>query len=198
MNFTDQEKLLIVAHSKPNGWDDPAVAALKAKIRNYFISQGITQCCYCRRSMHMQHKLDIDTEHVLPKGVFHKYTFEPRNLNISCKRCNMGIKREDTSFFLADENCLNPFESAHYKFLHPNLDVAKHHLRFKFEQEDDILIVKYKVVEGSAKGQETYEYFRLKELECEFLDEAQELPVVSPELPSAIADEAVATLSEEA
>lgn len=197
MNFTDEEKLLIAKHSKPKGWDEPAVAALKTKIRNYLISQGITQCCYCRRAMHMQFKLDIDTEHVLPKDQFYKYIFDLRNLNISCKRCNMGIKRSDDSFFLGGEDCPNPFESDHYKFIHPNLDVAKHHLTFFFYQEDDVLLVHYSVVGGSSKGQETYEYFRLAELECEILDQAQDLAVVSPELPPSIADEAVEALEEE-
>jgi hypothetical protein len=189
INFSEEEKNLMAKFTRPNGWNEDEVKTVKNKIRNYFILNGIAPCCYCRRSMHKQHKLDIDTEHVLPKGQFYQYTFEMKNLNIACKRCNMGIKLEDTSFFLGGENCNDPFKSAHYSFIHPNLDVPKDHLSIKSEQSDDVLIIKYAVVNNSAKGRATYEYFKLKELEYNSIDEAQHRPTVTPELPPGIAKE---------
>jgi len=139
------------------------------------------------------YNMTIDIEHVLPKGngMYPQYMFEIKNLSVSCKRCNMGIKRSDTSFYLAAAGEADPFKSEHYEFIHPNLDVADDHLGFLCVQYNGKLMVKYQVVNASAKGSETYDYFELQKLELNSFDEAQGLADVSPSesLPPALAQE---------
>jgi hypothetical protein len=132
--------------------------------------------------MHGWHGLSIDIEHVLPKGngKYPELTFELRNLSVSCKRCNMGIKREDTSFYIGGQNDVAPFKSANYKFIHPNLDVANDHLEILTMQHNEKLMIKYEVVGASTKGRSAYEYFKLRTLELNSFDEAQDLAEVSP------------------
>ena len=193
ISFTDDEKLTIARLSVAGGWDQDNAKLLKAKIKPYLLAKTSDCCCYCRRSMHQWHGLTIDIEHVLPKsnGKYPQFTFDLKNLSISCKRCNMGIKGNDTSFYLGAPGEADPFKSEHYEFIHPNFDVADDHLGFLFVQLNNKLMVKYQVVNGSAKGTRAYEYFELKKLEIDSFDQAQGVDRVLPSetLPSALAQE---------
>jgi hypothetical protein len=173
ITFDDSEQQLIQRLSVRGGWDEDDAGPLKRKIKDYFLGLGISSCCYCGLSMSAWHRITIDIEHVLPKGRFPEYTFEVKNLNISCKRCNMTIKGEKISFYLGNAGESDPFRSVLYKFLHPNYDVRKDHLRIVNVQVDNDLLLKYYVVPGSAKGEETYDFFKLKELETNTFDRAQ-------------------------
>lgn len=193
--FTEEEKQQATQLSIPGGWDQEAAKPLKDKIKPILLARTHHCCCYCRRSMHGWHGLDIDIEHVLPKGAgnFPQYTFELRNLSVSCKRCNMSIKGSDKSFYSAGANELNPFKSEHYKFIHPNLDNIDDHLEFISEQWNAKIMIKYFVADKSLKGRYAYKYFRLEKLEINSFDEAQDLAVVLPSesLPLDLAKELV-------
>jgi uncharacterized protein (TIGR02646 family) len=180
--FTAQEQQLIERLSVVGGWDNDDAKPLKAKIKPYLLARTSNCCCYCRRSMHHWHGITIDIEHVLPKGdgKFPQFTFEIKNLSVSCKRCNMGIKGSKTSFYLGAANEADPFKSEHYEFIHPNLDVVDNHLEFLSVQYNGKIMVMYQVVNASAKGSKTYEYFELRKLELNSFDEAQGLDDVSP------------------
>lgn len=191
--FTAEEKKLIARLSVAGGWDTAEANPLKAKIKPYLLTKTFNCCCYCRRSMHQWYAMTIDIEHVLPKGngKFPQFTFEIKNLSVSCKRCNMGIKRSDTSFYLGAADEADPFKSEHYAIIHPNLDVVDNHLGFLSVQYNGKLMVKYQVVNASMKGNTTYEYFELRKLELNSFDEAQGLADVLPSesLPSELAQE---------
>lgn len=171
--FTLDEADVAARLSVVGGWKHEDAQPLKDKIRNYLIGTGDSFCCYCLRDMHKSHRLDIDTEHVLPKRFFPQYTFEPLNLNLSCKRCNMKIKGEDVSFFLGAPNEAEPFVGDLYTIIHPNLDDAGEHLVILKIQFNRNLLIKYYPVKNSSKGQATYDYFKLKDVEKDAFDEAQ-------------------------
>lgn len=191
--FTETEKQLIRHLSVVGGWDNAEAEPIKVKFKKYLLTKTSNCCCYCRRSMHMWHLMTIDIEHVLPKGneKYSQFTFEIKNLSVSCKRCNMGIKRSDTSFYLGAPEEAGSFKSEHYTFIHPNLDMADDHLRFLSFQFNNKLMIKYQVVNESVKGSATYEYFELQKLELNSFDEAQGLAEASPSesLPYKIAQE---------
>ena len=193
IEFTPEEEQLRTRLSVVGGWENTDAAQLKAKLKPFLLTRTAHCCCYCRLSMHQWHGLTIDIEHVLPKGngKFPQFTFEIKNLSTSCKRCNMGIKRSDTSFYLGAANEADPFKSEYYRFIHPNLDVADNHLHILAVQHNAKLMVKYQIIGGSAKGSSTYDYFDLQKIELNSFDEAQGLPETSPseELPSALAQE---------
>lgn len=102
--------------------------------------------------------------------------FTDFNLNIACKRCNMNIKGVKTDF-VTDLNAVraNPQDRSLYKMIHPNFDDYFAHLKYKTITENQYKLVKYQVVVDSSKGQFTYDYFKLKELEIDTLNEAQGL-----------------------
>jgi uncharacterized protein (TIGR02646 family) len=197
IEFTDAEKDLMARLSVKGGWDDPAASVVKKKIRRHLNECGIAFCCYCRVSMHGWHALTIDPEHILPKSIYPQHTFHLLNLNISCKRCNMGVKKTDDSFFLEAQNCSAPFRSDIYTIIHPNLDRVEDHLDIEIRQRNRNYIRKYWVVNNSAKGLKTYEYFKLIELEVESVDEAQGLQTVNSDLPTESADKLIEELKKQ-
>jgi hypothetical protein len=189
--FAGDEAKLAEDLSVPHGWDDVRAKELKKKLKKYLLKSGIDFCCYCRVPMRNWHKLSIDLEHVLPKGKFPIFTFSVKNINVACKRCNMGIKLEDHTFYIGTAQQMEAFESEHYNFIHPNLDRYEDHLRRKSEQDGIATYVKFAVVNNSAKGWETYRYFHLNEIEHNTFDEGQgsEPVTVSPDIAPKLAAE---------
>lgn len=178
IDFTQEEKQLIAQLSVPGGWDAEEAAALKKRIKNHFLANGVPCCCYCRLSMSPWHKITIDTEHVLPKQRFPQYTFDLRNLNISCKRCNMEIKGADITFYVGLANEANPFRSELYSFVHPNLDKLDDHLQILSVQIGAKLLISY--FPQSPKGQFTFEYFELNEIQTDSFSRGQGVAVETP------------------
>lgn len=155
-------------------WENDKIKPIKDKIKKYFRAKR-DQCCYCQREFGGEFPMVIDIEHILPKSDndFKIYMFHLHNLNISCKRCNMRIKGVDISFISSREEIIsNPFVSRKYKFIHPNLDNYKTHINRIIQINDNIKLIKYNVLTND-KGQYTYDYFKLKELEINQINEAQ-------------------------
>lgn len=173
LTFTAEEYEIIARLSAPGGWDQGEAEGIKKKIKDHLILKEIAFCCYCQIPMDEWHRMTIDIEHVLPKSVFPEFTFEIKNLNVSCKRCNMQIKGDDHSFYIGERGQATEFASAHYKFVHPNLDSYEQHLVRKSEQLGKKVMVKYAV--KTAKGRETYRYFELMKIEKAMVDRAQGL-----------------------
>jgi len=195
ITFTPEEELLIARLSVVGGWEDEEAAGLKRKIKDYFLASGVPCCCYCLLSMSAWHRMTIDIEHVLPKQRFPQYTFDLRNLNISCKRCNMDIKGVDIRFFLGSPDEPNPFRSELYSLVHPNLDQANKHLMLISVQLGNNQLIKYVI--RAPKGQYAYEYFDLKEIEANSFSNAQGVDIesISESLPPEIVSELRQVLS---
>lgn len=117
----------------------------------------------------------IDREHVLPKGkaAYKPFCYEAWNLSISCKRCNMQFKGEDDDFVVDKLNSANYQKRDNYLFVHPNFDEWELHLSRESQQVNRSILVKYTIIGNSPKGQYTYDYFDLKDLEVNSFDAAQ-------------------------
>lgn len=157
-------------------WENEILQELKKKIKSYYRETLKEQCCYCRKNFDGEFDLVIDIEHILPKSKFKDLMFNLKNLSISCKRCNMKIKKDDVSFLEnIDEIKVNFEDSSLYRFIHPNFDNYFSHLKNFTVTFNNKKIIKYQVVPQSSKGQYTYDYFRLNELEVDSINEAQGL-----------------------
>ena len=138
----------------------------------------------------------LDIDHILPKSAFRHLMFTVYNLSVSCKRCNMNIKKDDLSF-LSDINAVNdnPQDTSLYKIIHPNFDDYFSHLNFYTKTENQQKIIKYTVVANSTKGQFTFDYFKLEELEIDSYNKAQGIKeaeevseIIRPEIAKRIED----------
>ena len=189
----DVSDLIKAALSGGDMWASPHVKDLKGKIKDYHRAYQNEQCCYCRKNSHGEFKMVLDIEHILPKkdDRFRPYIFDVRNLSVSCKRCNMLIKKDDTSFVVDFTQILmDPFVSSGYKFIHPNLDCYSDHIKYFSVVVDKEKLIKYFVENGSLKGSFTYDYFRLEELEVQSFNSAQgvgEAEIISGSIPSDLA-----------
>lgn len=195
MNFTEEDianiKAAIIAGGKI--WDNTLLVVVKRKIKNHNRYLQSQQCCYCRRSLADEFNLVIDIEHVLPKGDYSEFMFDLFNLSVSCKRCNMEIKKDDVSF-ISDINAVraNPKDSDLYKLIHPNLDNFFAHISYHVAIANTKNIVKYQIINDSPKGDYTYNYFELDKIENEALNQAQGIAIsekLSEIIDPAIADE---------
>lgn len=159
----------------PGGKQAVNLTAVKNKIREYHLQRHEDSCCYCRRSLMGEFNLVIDREHVLSKSIpaYTSLTYTMWNLGVACKRCNMQYKGSKTDFVVFPDVATQYENEANYRLIHPNFDFYGEHLdRFAVEKGTK-RIVKYLVIEGSAKGAYTYDYFNLRGLEIGSLDALQ-------------------------
>lgn len=183
--FTVDEQAAIAAAlqtAKPWDWmpagpQGGAISSVKQKIRDLHLARHGDRCCYCRKNLHGGGHFVIDREHVLPKSraAFKLIVYEIWNLGIACKRCNMQYKKNKIDFVVDPANAAALQTSGNYRLIHPNYDLYKDHIRISSMQNDDVTIVKY-TKQGTEKGDYTYDYFNLKELEVGSYDVAQGAP----------------------
>ncbi len=123
------EKGILSSAAKSSGpWEFEKWKPIKGKLKIHLKEKTNQRCCYCRRSLLNTHNMSIDIEHVLPQKAFPKHVFSLKNLSVSCKRCNMGIKNQDQSFFLMKSGARRPFRARNFSILHPNLVNIDAHL----------------------------------------------------------------------
>lgn len=159
-----------------NCWSADFLNDIKEKIKKHLLKKQLENCCYCKKNLSGEFSIVIDIEHILPKSKYPKFMFDLMNLAISCKRCNMKIKKNDIAFlndfFFQSESY---FDTKGYNIVHPNLDVYDNHLQLYSIQRGSVKIIKYIIVDNSRKGDYTYSYFKLKELEVNTFNKAQRL-----------------------
>ncbi|MDP9954786.1 uncharacterized protein (TIGR02646 family) [Epilithonimonas hungarica] len=173
MIFNTEEQIIINRyHNDELVWNDDELKSIRDNIKEALKTMWTEQCCYCKRGMEDEFKMVIDIEHILPKSLFKILTFELDNLNLSCKRCNMKIKKERIDFLIDEENALDKFrDKDNYKFIHPNLDIYVDNLHYINLVVNDKKFIKY--LSKTDKGKFNYEYFHLDMIERSTLNLAQ-------------------------
>jgi uncharacterized protein (TIGR02646 family) len=155
-NFDDDDLTLIKNNFDTHeDWDKNIFSNLRGKIRNILRPEQDNKCCYCKKELGFDIK-EVDIEHIIPKAAHKKFTFEPKNLALSCPACNT-IKGDKP--VLSKEIVHHPKHSKHHTIIHAHYD----------NYEEHILIHKGCVFEPiSRKGSNTItvcELFRLKLVE---------------------------------
>lgn len=178
--FTTEENTLI-EKCMGNGhkfWDDPCLSNLKKRLKNHLIATQGNTCCYCYRNIKNEFNMVLDIEHILPKFKFKRFMFDLNNLAVSCKRCNLEIKRNSLDFIFDINNILdNPFESNQYLFIHPIFDKSEDHIYYLTVQENRNILTFYTVKNHSPKGQFAYDFFKLKDFTIDSFDRGQGIEI---------------------
>lgn len=169
-----EKNILSSATKSHDPWEFKNWKPVKGKLKSHLKKKTNQRCCYCRRSLANTHNISIDIEHVLPQKAFPKYVFSLKNLSVACKRCNMGIKNQDHSFFSLKSGVRRPFRERNFSILHPNLANMDAHLLLEIHQIGAKIFIKYHLSQD-PKAKQTYEYFKLKDIETGSLDSAQGL-----------------------
>ncbi|PWQ87062.1 hypothetical protein DKY64_04395 [Stenotrophomonas maltophilia] len=187
IEFTVEEKAAIaaaLATAKPWSWEpggaqEVAIKSVKTKLRNIHMERHGDRCCYCRNNLHGGGHFVIDREHVLPKSSkkFKLLAYELWNLGIACKRCNMQYKKNKVDFVVNQMDAEALQTSENYLLIHPNYDLYKDHIRFVEVRDDDSTVLKF-TKQGTPKGEYTFKYFNLAELEVGKADAYQGRPAL--------------------
>ena len=106
-------------------WADPAIASLKKEIKDHYIAQQAHRCAYCRHPIYTNNNAVWDAEHVISKQKNPEFMFEPRNLAISCKDCNIAKSEQEVR---SVTKASFPGTSPEYKIVHPHFDDYGSHI----------------------------------------------------------------------
>ncbi|WBL32751.1 HNH endonuclease [Sinirhodobacter sp. HNIBRBA609] len=166
-----------LAAEKPwthESFDDPIkanLASVKVKIKDFHFPRVSRKCCYCRRSLE-DASIEIDREHIVPKGKKKSLSYNIFNLSLACKRCNMTYKGERTDHIIEFEtieaDLRNP---ARYLIPHPNIGIYERHIVRNSIQLGDKQVTSYRRI--TEQGHFLYHFVRLDRLCVNELDEAQ-------------------------
>ena len=169
--------------ASPDPWADsspelkhlsPVLRSLKVKLAKLHLTLQTGKCCYCRSLLTGGGPFLIDREHILPKSKYEELSYDPSNLSVSCKRCNLEYKGQSVAFVIDPDTIRDDHQNClRYHFVHPNFDTWSQHLKRFSVQLDEQDLVAYKVEPGSAKGAYTHKFFNLAGLEVNTFDEAQ-------------------------
>ncbi|HGU9769166.1 TPA: HNH endonuclease [Morganella morganii] len=192
--LAEEQSLMNYAIAKGHTfWSDETLSALKSKIKDHLRKKQEECCCYCSRNIDDEFNMVLDIEHIIPKSKITSEMFEMMNLAVSCKRCNMRIKREDVSFindeFQHFKETGDYYRSGSYKFIHPNLDSWDENLIYTVAQVNRKKMVYYQVVQDSSKGSYAKKYFELDKIQANTFDEAQDATSRKEPIDPTIAEE---------
>jgi uncharacterized protein (TIGR02646 family) len=108
----------------PSDWNKDKYTQVKARIISHLRNQQENLCCYCKNPLGYDLK-QVDIEHIIPKSTHVQFTFEPKNLALSCPSCNT---KKSTKNVLA--RTIRKYPKDHEKFLivHPHFSNYSDHI----------------------------------------------------------------------
>jgi len=136
-------------------WEKVIFNDIKKNIVDHLRPQQGNTCCYCKYQLGHDIK-QVDIEHILPKSKYEKFTFNSKNLALSCPACNT-IK--STKEVLKKSLVRYPRSSNHIKIIHAHYDNYSEHID---------IINNCVFFSKTSKGSETITFcnlFRLSEVE---------------------------------
>lgn len=127
------------------------VSKIRYAIREHYKTQQRYMCCYCRQQTIQDHGFVWDCEHILPKAIFPLFLFEPLNLALSCKACNLAKEAYKNQIIKISPKAYST-NSEDYQIIHPHFDTYSDHLSMKCFESTTV----YEILNNSAKGSFTY------------------------------------------
>lgn len=101
--------------------DDLELQSLKYHIKQHYLHAQDSTCAYCRQKIVVSHSAAWDTDHVIAKDEYPDFMFDPINLCISCKDCN--LTKHNKRVLSNPKRKTLPGKPADYLIVHPHLDI---------------------------------------------------------------------------
>lgn len=158
--LTEEDKAAIQEASplqkKGTHWGNRCLNEFKTRFRDDMEPKQNYICAYCRLELH-PNEATPEIEHIVDKGNYPDWMYEPFNLCLSCKLCNT---KKSTKNVLVDESVTElPQDSASYLIIHPHLDKYSDYMEFV----GDVL---YRPIgDSNSKGAKTIEICELNRIE---------------------------------
>lgn len=107
-------------------WSRDDVGPARKIIKDHYIKEQERRCCYCRTKQDTANNAVWDGEHVIARDNRPEFMFEPRNLAIACKDCNIAKGAQEVLRNPARKSFAD--KSEHYLIVHPHFDDYDDHL----------------------------------------------------------------------
>ncbi|MEM5549591.1 hypothetical protein WNY63_02425 [Pseudoalteromonas neustonica] len=123
INFSEKALAIITRYDLQdhNFWSEAeSIDKVRKEIRDHYLPIQEYRCAYCNNQNLETHGLVWDCEHFLPKKGYPKFMFEPKNLVISCKSCNLAKENYKAELLSRGDNPkFYPEEANDFKLIHP-------------------------------------------------------------------------------
>lgn len=152
---TAEKKIIADNFNTHSDWSKAVFDSIKANIMAHLRLQQKNTCCYCKYPLGFDIK-QVDIEHIIPKSEYERFTFETRNLALSCPGCNT---KKSTKPVLKNSIVNYPKNGNNVIIIHAHYDDYSNHIDII---NDCVFVAK------SSKGSETItfcELFRLSTAE---------------------------------
>lgn len=106
--------------------DDLELAKVKKVIKDHYLKVQDYRCCYCRQRIVVSHNSAWDTDHIIPKDTHPAFMFEPRNLCVACKDCN--LLKHNKSVLKNQNRKRFPGAPKDYSIVHPHFHNYADHI----------------------------------------------------------------------
>lgn len=141
-NFSkDMKRHISGFNNDPNHWNGngPVRLALRRAIKKHYLVEQAYHCVYCYRHRQDYHGAAWDIDHIVPKSIYPQFTYEPLNLAISCKDCN--VKKGNKSVLCEGVLAQEAYPSASHNFLiiHPHFDNFYDHISVEYTEKNEVL-----------------------------------------------------------
>ena len=110
----------------PKYWNSVEIEAIRKEIKQHYKDEQKYICSYCRQQIKVEHSMIWDIEHIVAKSSHPQFMFEPKNLCLACKDCNVNkgaqnvLKKEKTNKY--------PTGSEEFYIIHPHFDRYTDHI----------------------------------------------------------------------
>jgi hypothetical protein len=109
-------------------WSRDEIDAVRKQIKVHYIAEQQCRCCYCNQELPTQNNAVWDAEHIISRSYRPAFMFEPRNLAVSCKDCN--IAKSESNVLKNKNRKTFPKNSTDYLIVHPHFDEYDEHIRW--------------------------------------------------------------------
>lgn len=118
-----------------HSWGDDDIEHIRSRIRKFYRSQQQGICAYCKAPVSTSAAVNAQIEHIVPKSLHTKFTFEPKNMCVVCADCNEIKRQQEVTSGLSDTlrtpNIRYPRSSRAFKIVHPHFDNYDEHILVK-------------------------------------------------------------------
>ncbi|MDE9455411.1 HNH endonuclease [Xenorhabdus bovienii] len=114
----DEETVISVNFKTDKDWSKSVFNSIKSNIVKSLRDKQENKCCYCRSELGFDLKA-VDIEHIIPKSLYPNFTFNMKNLALSCPGCNTSKGSKDV---LHKPITSYPLSGSNIKIIHPHFD----------------------------------------------------------------------------
>lgn len=114
-------------------WGCERLEAIRSSIRRFYRNAQQGRCPYCMKPISLQAAGNAHVEHILPKSLFTKFIFEPKNLCVICADCNTAKNNGNAINDNEQDTCNGaaqtyPRSTRRFKIVHPHIDEYADHI----------------------------------------------------------------------